>query len=105
MVFTIRFPDPTLIFTSIRSASENDTCVPLRTGPVPFGTDGAAPAASAVRAAARCGVSNNHTFDDDCGDTAGADVVSLTAAGAADAAGGTASTDTASSADATPTAA
>ncbi|WP_229401131.1 hypothetical protein [Micromonospora okii] len=50
-------------------------------------------------------MSNNHTFDDDCGDTNGADVVSFAAAGAADPAGGTASTEAASSADATPTAA
>ncbi|MFF3866425.1 hypothetical protein [Micromonospora sp. NPDC001898] len=102
MLSSIRFPDPTLTFASRRSVSENDTCVPLRTGPVPFGTDGAAPAADTGSAAR--GLSNNHTFDDDRGDTCGADAVSFAAAGAADTAGGTASTDAASNADATPTA-
>ncbi|MFI1278364.1 hypothetical protein [Micromonospora sp. NPDC020751] len=71
---------------------------------MPFGTDGAAPAAD-TGSAARRGLSNNHTFDDDRGDTCGADAVSFAAAGAADTAGGTASTEAASSADATPTAA
>ncbi|WP_229397972.1 hypothetical protein [Micromonospora okii] len=78
--------------------------MPLRTGPVPFGTDGAAPATD-TGSAARGGASNNHTFDDDCGDTCGDDAVSSAAAGAADTAGGSASTEAASSADATPMAA
>ncbi|WP_255610112.1 hypothetical protein [Micromonospora sp. PLK6-60] len=107
MLRSIRLPEPTLILASKRSLKENDNSVAFRTGPVPFGTDGAAPSAVAVRAALPLsGVSNNHTSDVDFGDRTGSPTPSRPAGrGAATAAAftpGTASTEAASSAQAIP---
>ncbi|MCI4061284.1 hypothetical protein MRQ36_01315 [Micromonospora sp. R77] len=107
MLLSIRLPEPTFTFACRRSLNENDSWVALRTGPVPFGTDGAAPARRVVRDEDVCGVSNNHTEDFDFGDTTGFPTLSLPPDGAAIAEPpvGITSTDAANSAEAMTTAA
>ncbi|GIJ11218.1 hypothetical protein Van01_44320 [Micromonospora andamanensis] len=75
----------------------------MRTGPVPFGTDGAAPATIA-RAAGCVAESKSHTFGPDCGDTTGSiPADGGTAASGAACTGSATRVDAAMNTDATPT--